>query len=62
MGVTKEHPSKRNGHEVALNAHDTVNIIETLSSETNFSRRNIATHGIDMLFCEAVGCKTWVRY
>ena len=28
----------------------------------NFSRRNVATHSVDMMFCEVIGCKTWVRH
>ena len=61
-GVTKECPIECNGLEVALRARDATSMVEASSSETNFSRRNVATHGIDVLFCEAVGCKTWVRH
>ena len=36
MGMTKERPSKRNGFEIALNARDSVSIVEASSSETKF--------------------------
>jgi len=63
FGVTKGRPGKVNNYEVSgVTKYDDINVVEPLSSPTEFVRRNITTQGVDLLFCEGVGCKVWARY
>ena len=60
--MTKGRPGKVNNYEVSgVTKYDDINVVEPLSSPTEFVRRNITTQGVDLLFCEGVGCEVWVR-
>ena len=61
--MTKNRQEKVNNYKVsAVTEYNNINIVESLLSQTEFIRRNIATQGVDLLFCEEVGCKVWVRH
>ena len=62
MGVTKGRPTKANECKVMLNQHDVINAVETLPSETIFSRRNVTTRGIDLILCDGLGSEVWARH
>ena len=62
MGVTKARPSKRNSYQVSLNANDVVNVVHSILEKLNFTRSNVTTFGIDLMFSEGVGGKVWARF
>ena len=45
-----------------LNANDVANIVHPISEKLKFTRRNVTTFGIDLMFSEGVGGKVWARF
>ena len=62
MGVTKALPCEGKSYQVVLNENDAVNVVNPIEVKDNFSRRNITTHGIDLMCSKRVGSKVWARF
>ena len=61
MEVTKGRPGKVDNYKVLLNENDTTNIVIPINDKPEFRRRNVTTHGIDLMHSEGACGKVWAR-